>query len=745
MELEGYVERIIYRNKENGYTVFNVIVDEEDATFVGTVEGISEGIYIIATGEWIEHPVYLEQFRIASYELRMPEDIDSIEHYLGSGAIKGIGPIMAKKIVHKYKLDTLRIMQEEPERLAEIKGISEKKARDIGIQFSECQDLREAMLFLSKYGINAQLAVKIFNEYGDRMYKIVDSNPYQIAEDITGVGFKIADEIARKVGIGTDSDFRIRSALLYTLLQATHLGYVYLPMRMLISKTVSLLAPMPEIQSGVYEEGIEQQILNLNLEKKLVIKNIGDQEVVYAASNYYIELNIARMLLDLNIEYDVPDIEVSDIIRKLEAKDTIELDELQRYAVKEAATAGVVIITGGPGTGKTTIINTIIQYYELQGMDLLLAAPTGRAAKRMTEATGYQAQTIHRLLELTGGLEGDRSYQFERNASNPLDTDVIIIDEMSMVDMNLMNSLLQATMPGTHLILVGDVNQLPSVGAGNILKDMIASNQFSVTKLTKIYRQEGESDIISNAHKINNGEHFIMDNKSRDFFLLPRIHARDAIDEIGRLVLTKMPKYVKAQPFDVQVLTPMRKGDLGVDNLNQELQKILNPPRAKKKEHETRNLIFREGDKVMQIKNNYKLEWTIYDAKGYLELDKGVGVFNGDMGRIREIDTYSEQVVVLFDDNKVVRYGYGLLEELELAYAITIHKSQGSEYPAVVIPLFTGPRVLMNRNLLYTAVTRAKQCVVIVGNGNMVDLMIDNTDEQKRYSSLDIYIQELAL
>lgn len=746
--IEGYIDKIIYRNEENGYTVLSVMVDEKlDLTqvLVGYIEGAAEGLYIQAEGEEVEHPYYETQYKVTAYELRMPADSDSMERYLASGAIKGIGPVLAMHIVKKFKKDTFRIIEFEPERLAEIKGISERKAREIGIQFHETQDIRQAMMFLGKYGINARLAVKIYNEYGEKLYKIIEENPYKLAEDIAGVGFRIADEIARKAGIGLDSEFRVRSAVIYTLSQSGGLGHMYLPKDMLIRKVSGFLVPEGgDIFEGGYEEVIEQQLMALQLERKIILKEIDGTLAVYGSAQYHTELNTARMLLDLNLSYPLSESEWQIALERLKKKSEIELDELQQKAVRQAAASGLVIITGGPGTGKTTVINTIIRYFEQEGLELRLAAPTGRAAKRMTEATGYQAQTIHRLLELNGGVETDSEagIHFERNAQNPLEADVVIIDEMSMVDIYLAHALLEAVVPGTHLILVGDVNQLPSVGPGNVLKDIIYSGAFPVIELSTVYRQEEGSDIVMNAHRINHGEYPVMNNKSRDFFLLPRANPQAVIEEVGKLVSVKMPKYVQAKPYEVQVLTPMRQGELGVENLNREMQRILNPSDGKKQEYESHNTIFREGDKVMQIKNNYKLEWAVYDASGYFEQEKGMGVFNGDIGVIREIDSYAQEVKVLMDDERVVVYDFKMLEELELAYAITIHKSQGSEYPAVVLPILNGPRVLLHRNLLYTAITRAKKCVVIVGNGYKIHEMVDNADEQKRYSGLQWAICE---
>ncbi len=758
MEIEGIVSKIIYRNDENQYIVFVVETSEgADETCVGYLSGLEEGMYVLAKGEYVSHPQYDMQFKVSEYQVKMPDDLVSMERYLGSGAIKGVGEIMAKRIIKKFGKDTFRIIEEEPERLAEIKGISERKATEIGVQFIEKQEMREALMYLSEFGISPTLAVKIFTEYGNRLYTVIKKNPYQIAEDISGVGFKTADAIAMKAGIGVLSDFRVRAAIIYTLNQATGLGHIYLPKKLVISWTKQLLEKSNDNrieEIGYFDtdvametELVETQLVNLHVEGKVVFRELDGEEIVYGQSFYNKERNTARMLLETKATVNIPEDTLNRAIASIEAKERMELDELQKEAIRQAARQGVLVITGGPGTGKTTTINAIIKYFEMEDADILLAAPTGRAAKRMTEATGYKAQTIHRLLELSGAVSEDSDISgvhFERNAANPLDADVIIIDEMSMVDLSLMHSLMLAIVPGTHLILVGDENQLPSVGAGNVLKDIIRSNCLPVVSLRRIFRQEEGSRIVENAHKINEGKPIVLDNKSKDFFFMPRNSTRDVSEEVSLLLTKKLPGYVGCKGTDIQVLTPMRNGDLGVSNLNILLQKVLNPASSRKKEKELQNgTIFREGDKVMQIRNNYKLEWTIYSDKGRFKIEEGVGVFNGDMGIVKEIDDYNEEVVVLLDDDKEVRYPYNLLDELELSYAITIHKSQGSEYPAVVLPLFNGPKVLMNRNLLYTAVTRAKQCVVIVGSGHMVESMILNNDEQKRYSSLDIRLVEM--
>ena len=731
--IEGYVEHIVYRNSDNGYTVMNLVSGETEITCVGMLPFINEGELLEASGRYTEHATYGEQFQIVSYELKTPQDVVAMERYLGSGAIKGVGSALAARIVRRFKEDTFRIIEMEPERLAEIKGISERKAREIAAQVEEKRDMREAMIFLQQYGITMSLALKIYQRYGTEIYRVVKENPYRMADDIAGVGFKIADEIARKAGIHTDSDFRIRSGIFYVLQQASQEGHVYLPRKELVRRTTQLL--------GVNLDSLDGYLMDMAMDRKIVIKEEEDEVKVYAASYYYLELNAARMLHDLNVTGEIPEEKVQEKIRRIEKKSGTVLDEKQRQAVIEAVRCGLVVITGGPGTGKTTTINTLISYFEEEGLEIALAAPTGRAAKRMTEATGYEAKTIHRLLEVAGGPDSGSS--FGRNMENPLDADVIIVDEMSMVDIHLLHALLSAIVVGTRLVMVGDVNQLPSVGPGCVLKDIIDSGQCRVVRLTKIFRQAEESDIVVNAHRINRGEHMVLDNKSRDFFFLKRQDANVIISIAIQLVKEKMPRYVHAEQSEIQVLTPMRKGLLGVERLNRILQEYLNPESEEKKEHTRGETLFREGDKVMQIKNNYQIEWEIRGKYG-MPIERGTGIFNGDTGIIREINEYTEKMTVEFDEHRYVEYPFGSLDELELAYAVTIHKSQGSEYPAVVIPLLAGPRMLMNRNLLYTAVTRAKNCVTLVGDPEVFYQMIDNTTEQKRYSSLGLRMRQLG-
>ncbi len=775
MTREGYIEKIIYSSEETGYAVFSVETTDGEETFVGTMFGVGEGMYIQAEGEYVNHPQYDIQFKFTSCEVKMPDDVTGIERYLGSGIIKGIGEIMAKRIVKKFKMDTLRIIEEEPERLAEVKGISENMARRIAVSYQESHEYRQVIMFLSGYGINVNLAMKIYNEYGENVYKVIKENPYRIAEDISGVGFKTADELANKVGIEPDSAYRRRSAIIYTLNQAMGLGHIYLPEYMLVAKVRELLGlnqeedylyPSRDLTQDItindWEAELHDQLLELAIEHKIVIKEIpvpgqnreaesGDpvqmMNAVYTTANYYMELNSARLLADLQLRYETPDIELQEAIDSIEKGLDIVLDDCQREAVKSAISSGVAVVTGGPGTGKTTIINAIIEYFSNKGMEVQLAAPTGRAAKRITESTGYKAQTLHRLLEFSGvpGEDGSTLLRFGRDTENPLECDAVIVDEASMVDSFLFYALLQALTYGTRLVLVGDIHQLPSVGAGNVLHDIIDSGCFPVTELTKIFRQAEESGIVGNAHKIKSGEHLGIHNKSNDFFFIPRRNPAEITAELKELILKNLPTYLGISPEEIQVLTPMRRYELGVETLNEKLQAAMNPAAPGLREKEKNGVIFREGDKVMQIKNNYKLEWKIYSEQGGYVLEEGLGVFNGDMGCIKTINDFDETVTVLFDDGREAVYDYHLLDELEHAFAITIHKSQGSEYPAVIIPLYNGPRKLLNRNLLYTAVTRAKRMVVLVGNINLVNQMIDNVEEQKRYTSFAERLREVFI
>lgn len=755
MQIKGYVERIIYTNSDNGHTILDVSLTsdeikrlqaecpdyaddiDEDMVCVGTLHLINAGEYVVFNGDFTVHQTYGLQFKVTSYEESRPEDMDSIERYLGSGAIKGVGPALAARIVRHFKMDTFRVIEENPEELSQVKGISNRMAMEIADQVAEKKGMRNAMLFLGKLGIGMNLAVKIYKEYGEKVYEIIENNPYKLADDMEGVGFKIADEIARNSGMELDSPFRIKSGILYALSAAVSAGHTYYPMDALIEEAGRLL--------GVFIAKPEEILTDLMIDRKVMVRDVDGIKAVYLYSVYHTELAIAHRLFALKFE-DMPDEKAFDKdLHSIEKEENITLESMQREAVRASAGSGIVVITGGPGTGKTTTINTIIRYFERKGMDIMLAAPTGRAAKRMTEATGHEAQTIHRMLELSGILSDEISNaSFERNETNPLETDVVIIDEMSMVDIFLMNSLLKAIADGTRLILVGDANQLPSVGPGNVLKDIIASGCFNTVRLAKIFRQEEAGDIVVNAHKINEGELFEIGPSSRDFPFIRRTDANAIINALVTLVKVKLPAYTDCSPNDVQVLTPTRKGSLGVERLNTVLQQYLNPPSNSKVEKEIGSIIFREGDKVMQIKNNYKIPWEVRGRNG-IPIETGMGVFNGDMGIVDNINLYLSEMTVRFDEERYVTYTFKETDELEHAYAVTVHKSQGSEYPAVVLPLLDGPRMLMNRNILYTAVTRARKCICIVGSEQTFYNMISNENEQKRFSSLDIRIKEAAI
>ena len=736
--VSGYIEKIIYRNETNGYTVLSVEADDDDYVLVGTFNYIAEGEFIKANGNMKLHPNYGEQLFVDEYEIIEPRELDSIQKYLESSAIKGVGEALAKRIVKKFKMDTLRVMEEEPERLAEVKGVSEKLARSISEQIQEKKSMRDAMIFLQKFGISMKLSAKIYMEYGSKIYTIIETNPYKLADDIDGIGFKIADDIAKKVGITADSKFRAIAGVEYILSNAMMSGHLYLPDTVLNAEFLDLFG------ENIFD--FDSLLSEMQMEKRIVVKK-NEETQVYLSQCYYTELAVAKMLTDINIKakYDIEKIE--DKILKIEDKEGIVLDDLQRQAVIESISSGLIIITGGPGTGKTTTINTIIKYFESEGESIALAAPTGRAAKRMSEATSYEAKTIHRLLEITPNNSDNSSNigtHFERNEDNPLESDVLIVDEVSMVDIFLMHALLKAVAIGTRLILVGDINQLPSVGPGTVLKDMIDSNCFNVVRLNKIFRQSTGSDIVVNAHKIMTNEEIDLGKKSNDFIFIKQSNPEHVMDSVISLVRDKLPSYVKASTNELQVMTPMRKGPLGVELLNSFLQNKLNPASNSKKEKEYDATVFREGDKVMQIKNNYQKEWFVYNEK-HMPVDKGLGVYNGDTGIIKEIDMFSENFTICFDDGKVSNYEFSEFNEIELAYAITVHKSQGSEYPAVIIPVYKGPAMLMNRNLIYTAVTRAKKCVVLVGIPEVFYSMIQNTKEMARYTGLKSKIIELSM
>lgn len=731
-QIEGIVENIIYQNKDTGYTVLELSTGEELLTSVGSFNSVSIGENICVKGEYVNHPLYGKQLKAISFKASIPNDIVSLERYLSSGAIKGVGPSIAHKIIQTFKDDTKRVIEEEPELLSKIKGISGKKAQDIAYQFEEKRDLRDAMIFLSQYGINGTLAVKLYKVYEDEIYYIIKQNPYKLSEDVRGIGFKTADEIARKVGIEKDSEFRIKSAVEYILYLNAEKGNTYMKVMDLFNETKFLLDI--EIENDYFETLLS----NMVIDRRIKIEHSTD---VYLNYYYKVEAEVAKRLLSINASVADLNYEKStaEDFEKFFKEKNILLDEMQLLFIKKSIENGVSILTGGPGTGKTTTINGIIQFFGAKNLKISLAAPTGRAAKRMSETTGYEAKTIHRLLEVNGVVDdkdGSSHGEFLRNEENPLETDVVIVDEMSMVDISLFNSLLKAIPLNCRLVMVGDIDQLPSVGPGNVLHDIIASEKFSTVKLEKIFRQAMESDIVKNAHKVNNGEKIKLDNKSSDFFFIEESDAMHITARIWRLLSQKLPNYVDARTSDIQVITPMKKGNLGTYKLNEDLQRALNPKAINKKEYELPNgKILREHDKVMQNKNDYKLDWIIkgmYD----IPIETGKGVFNGDIGEVIEIDKLNKKVEVLYDENRYVKYEFTDLDEIELAYAITIHKSQGSEYPAVVIPILDVPRLLSNRNLLYTAITRAKKCVVIVGSEKALNYMIQNKNEVRRQTGL---------
>ena len=734
--VNGTVEDIIFQSLESGYAVFSVSDNEDEVICVGIVPDLHKGESLRVSGNWAVHPVYGKQLSVEIYEKSIPTTAEGIEKYLASGVIKGIGKKMAARIVDKFGETSFYVIEEKPDRLVEIRGITYEKAMRINQVFREQHELRRAMILLQKFGLSPIYALKIYKKYKGKTFDIVNTNPYQLADDIFGIGFKMADKLAISAGILENSPHRVKSGLRYVLNSAASDGNVFLPEEALFDRAKELLE--------VSEEMLKNALQELQIEHKIWREKINEEKVfVYLNMYYYAEISVAKKILELMIAGEIcDDLHVEVSYQDIEKKYDIELAENQLKAVNDAVKNGVFLMTGGPGTGKTTTINTIIKVFEEAGKEVVLAAPTGRAAKRMTEATGQSAQTIHRLLGINYVDEDSVVQVFSKNEDEPIEADVVIIDESSMVDILLMNNLLKAISVGTKLILVGDIDQLPSVGAGNVLKDLIKSDIAPVVKLDKIFRQAQESMIVVNAHRINKGEEPLINEKASDFFFVKRASTVEVVKTIKELVSTRLPSFMDCDAMrDIQVLTPMRKSPIGVLELNKELQQTLNPPSVKKKEKATRAFIFREGDKVMQIKNNYNLVWRIIE-NGHT-VDEDMGIFNGDGGIVLRIDDDKEEMVVIFDENKYVIYDFTQIDELELAYAITIHKSQGSEYPIVVIPVHSGPPMLLTRNLLYTAVTRAKSLVVLVGLSETMNRMIENNKEINRYSSLDVRLRSL--
>ncbi|MCL2874433.1 MAG: ATP-dependent RecD-like DNA helicase [Defluviitaleaceae bacterium] len=736
INLKGTVDHIVYRNDDNGYTVFSVAIinedGEDDITCVGFAAELCEGEEVEILGSYVTHPVYGEQLNAKSIEKRIPTEESDICKYLGSGVIKGIRQKTAEKITAMFGKGSFDVIENDPEKLTAIKGITLKRALDISATFKEQSEMRRIMIFLQKLDISPAYSIKIYKQYKERTFDVVKNNPYALVDDVHGIGFKTADAIASRLGTASNSPYRIEASIKYALTEAAFSGHTYLPRSALIEKIKELISVPTEL--------VEQSIMELQFSRRInqePPEDENDDASVYLNYYHYAENYIAKKLLQLARNVKKPDNSIENDIDDIEKKSGIKLAKEQREALRQVKTNGVLVITGGPGTGKTTTIKAIISLLEKYGDTIELAAPTGRAAKRITESSDREARTIHRLLKNKHLGENGELPEFMKNEDDPLESDVIIVDESSMIDTLLMSSLLKAVPIGAKLILVGDVNQLPSIGAGNVLKDIIKSGCVKVVELNEIFRQAQESAIIMNAHRINDGEYPKLNEKNSDFFFVRTQNAEEVAATVANLVKTRLPAFLSLDPsLDIQVITPMRKSAVGTYTLNNALQQVLNPKSPDKNERAYGSFCYREGDKVMQIKNNYSMPWRVVNNLG-LQIDEGEGVFNGDIGVLREIDEDSESFTVVFDGNKIVRYDFNQLEELEPAYAITIHKSQGSEYKAVVIPIFGGSPMLLTRHLLYTAVTRAKSLAVIVGSGNTLYRMIDNDQEVYRYTALE--------
>lgn len=731
-EKQGTIAEIIFHNRENGYTVAIFETETDAFTAVGSLPAVTAGRSYILQGEFTTHPVYGEQFSIKSFEEVMPSTEDGIREFLASEAMKGIGRKTAAAIVSVFGTDTLRVIEEEPHRLTDVPGIGKKTAERISLAFGKHREFASIVLYLQQFGINAEYAMKLYRVYGSGTIEAVKENPYRLVEDIFGVGFKKADKIADRMGVARDDEFRIKSGVKFTLSYFAGEGNTFLPQDMLCEKAGQLLDLPIEL--------IEEQLIDMAFEGDIYIEKLDGRNAVFLAAYYLAEQNVCKCLSAINDAQLKPVAGgIDSLISRTENATGIYLSENQKHAVKTSLQMGVSIITGGPGTGKTTIINTIINILEESGLKTAIAAPTGRAAKRITETSGHYASTIHRLLEYYFS-ESENMMRFGKTKEDLLDYDAVIVDEASMIDLILMNGLVSAIRPGTRLVIVGDADQLPSVGAGNVLRDMISSEYIYSTKLTEIFRQAKESMIVVNAHRINHGEYPDCNAKGKDFFLLRRSAEKEMLETIKTLCLKRLPDYYSdiSPTADIQVLTPVRKGLLGSINLNRELQDVLNPPCAELEEKQFGDRIFREGDKVMQIKNNYQMTW-----KNLEDFTEGEGVFNGDVGVIHRVDREFNEVTVVYDEVRYVTYNFNQLDELELAYAITVHKSQGSEFPIVIMPVSWFPPVLATRNLLYTGVTRGKRAVVLVGSENKLDAMVDNDRINERFSGLGVRLSRI--
>ncbi len=731
MVIEGVIEEIKFRNESNGYTVGRLNTSDGDITVVGYAAIVNVDETVSLEGEFVYHNKYGEQFNFSSIHIIVPSTLKGIENYLSSGLIPNIGPKTAKKIVNRFGLESLDIIQYHPDKLKEIEGIGDKKLKRIIKAYDEQRELRDIMVYLQQYDITVNNGIKIYKRYGSDTIKTINENPYRLSEDIYGIGFKTADNIANKMGISNNSPYRIEAGLKFIIMEFAGDGHCYVPKEELIHKSSKLL--------NVDVELLEDSIRELALKNSFYIVNNGEEINVYYAPYHIAENNVAKKIVELSrVEFDELTVDADKKIKKFEEDNNINFGNKQKMAIKESLENGFLIITGGPGTGKTTTINAIINICEDLELQVVLAAPTGRAAKRMTETTGREAKTIHRLLEISFVEENSG---FDRDEDNPIEADIIIIDEASMIDILLMNSLVKAINPGTKVILVGDIDQLPSVGPGNVLKDIINSGAIKVIMLDEIFRQAEESMIIVNAHRVNHGDNPILNEKDKDFFFIRAKNPNEIVKTLIDLNKDRLPGFYNVDPVqDIQILTPMKKGEVGIYSLNKHIQNALNPKSSYKDEKQVGEEIFRVGDKVMQIKNNYNLEWKI--LKDGIEEDSGEGIFNGDFGYITDIDEEESILKVIFDEEKVVEYDFKQLDELKLAYATTVHKAQGSEFPVVIMPVSTGPPMLLTRNLFYTAITRARKLVVLVGDQRYIDMMVRNNIIAKRYSSLDRKIKE---